>query len=419
MKPSPAATLTPLFCVLVAITLLSVHIFFPNSPSPSSPSSSSSFSSSKSVFHGEGRKLGSRTASNSFSSLAPISGINVFGLLSHSFGLGRAARNVVKCLLAANESITAVDMTADLLRKKGDVIEDYGSTPNYPAHSHSFDLFALNMDLNKLVLKKVHQLDRNKRVKRAYSKHYRIALWHWETSSLPLPFGFHAENYNEIWTPTQYIADAIRNTPTFVHTAKVVVLPYGVAGELPLAAGSLKTESRARLYNYTTKITQFWPLNGEDTVVKKWSSSASKTTLFLVIFDFQSDYLRKNVLGSIAAFEEAFPIGSKEDVGLVIKTTGFKVIKDDAALVMAHIAKLNDSRIYCLGGVSSDEDLFDLKRGVDCYVSLHRSEGLGLNLLEAIFSGVPTISTAYSGSEDFMNLLYGKLAAYFRIAQSF
>ena len=39
----------------------------------------------------------------------------------------------------------------------------------------------------------------------------------------------------------------------------------------------------------------------------------------------------------------------------------------------------------------------------DCYVSLHRSEGLGLTMAEAMYFGKPVIATAYSGNLDFMN----------------
>ena len=38
----------------------------------------------------------------------------------------------------------------------------------------------------------------------------------------------------------------------------------------------------------------------------------------------------------------------------------------------------------------------------DCYISLHRSEGLGLTLAEAMLLGKPVIDTAYSGNMDFM-----------------
>jgi glycosyltransferase involved in cell wall biosynthesis len=39
----------------------------------------------------------------------------------------------------------------------------------------------------------------------------------------------------------------------------------------------------------------------------------------------------------------------------------------------------------------------------DIYISLHRSEGYGLTMAEAMYLGKPVIGTAYSGNADFMN----------------
>ena len=179
-----------------------------------------------------------------------------------------------------------------------------------------------------------------------------------------------------------------------------------------------------RLLNYTVDVGQLWPAFRKTTKIRKWSRPGSKTTIFLVIFDFKSDFNRKNVIGSMAAFEEAFPPSKRDDVGLIIKMDGHLVpeLKNDSDSVMADLFKYNDDRIYYFGGYSSDEQLFDIKRGTDCYISLHRSEGLGLNLLEAIFSGVPTITTAFSGSEEFMNIFYGYIfsfASFLKVREKF
>ena len=40
---------------------------------------------------------------------------------------------------------------------------------------------------------------------------------------------------------------------------------------------------------------------------------------------------------------------------------------------------------------------------VDSYVSLHRSEGLGLGMAQAMYLGKPVIGTGYSGNLEFMN----------------
>jgi glycosyltransferase involved in cell wall biosynthesis len=51
----------------------------------------------------------------------------------------------------------------------------------------------------------------------------------------------------------------------------------------------------------------------------------------------------------------------------------------------------------------SRDELLGLENAVDAFVSLHRAEGFGLGLAEAMFLGKPAIGTAYSGNLEFMN----------------
>jgi glycosyltransferase involved in cell wall biosynthesis len=51
----------------------------------------------------------------------------------------------------------------------------------------------------------------------------------------------------------------------------------------------------------------------------------------------------------------------------------------------------------------SREQLHSLVNECQIYISLHRSEGYGLTLAEAMSLGKPVIATAYSGNMDFMN----------------
>ena len=60
----------------------------------------------------------------------------------------------------------------------------------------------------------------------------------------------------------------------------------------------------------------------------------------------------------------------------------------------------------------SDLDLKSLIAVSDCFVSLHRSEGWGFALCEAMSLGKPVIATAYSGNMDYCNEDTAKLIAY-------
>ena len=61
--------------------------------------------------------------------------------------------------------------------------------------------------------------------------------------------------------------------------------------------------------------------------------------------------------------------------------------------------------VEVMGRLLDDAEFGSLVASVDCYVSLHRSEGFGLNILEHMVAGTPVIATAYSGNMDFMSLL--------------
>jgi glycosyltransferase involved in cell wall biosynthesis len=48
------------------------------------------------------------------------------------------------------------------------------------------------------------------------------------------------------------------------------------------------------------------------------------------------------------------------------------------------------------------DEMLSLIDDCDCYVSLHRSEGFGLGMAEALALGKPVIATDYSGNVDFL-----------------
>jgi glycosyltransferase involved in cell wall biosynthesis len=119
--------------------------------------------------------------------------------------------------------------------------------------------------------------------------------------------------------------------------------------------------------------------------------------LFLFTFDVSSQLGRKNPLGLVRAFRRAFP--SPQGVALVLKLTNaeydraaVRVLQDEAAEAGATL----------LAGYMSREELGSLMHCADCYVSLHRSEGYGIGIAEALALGKPVIATGYSGNADLM-----------------
>jgi glycosyltransferase involved in cell wall biosynthesis len=121
--------------------------------------------------------------------------------------------------------------------------------------------------------------------------------------------------------------------------------------------------------------------------------------LFLFTFDYNSFVKRKNPEAVIAAFRDAFPRG-RDDVGLVVKSVNGA---NQPARVAAMSARIGgDPRIVCLDRFLSRDESYGLTSVTDAYVSLHRAEGLGLGLGEAMALGKPAIATGYSGNLEFM-----------------
>src|SRR5213075_3478239 len=108
---------------------------------------------------------------------------------------------------------------------------------------------------------------------------------------------------------------------------------------------------------------------------------------------------RKNPIGLIKAFIEAFP--SADDAVLVIKTiNGDKRILEIEKLRYAARGRPD---IVLKDGYLSQTENNTLTALADCYVSLHRSEGFGLTIAEAMALGKPVIATGYSGNIEFTN----------------
>ena len=121
--------------------------------------------------------------------------------------------------------------------------------------------------------------------------------------------------------------------------------------------------------------------------------------LFLFSFDFLSLVERKNPLGVIQAFSEAFAPG--EGPTLVLKAINGERCPADLAVVRRLVDERPD--LMLLDGYLGHEQNAALVSICDCYVSLHRSEGFGLTMAEAMAAGKPVIATAYSGNLDFMD----------------
>jgi glycosyltransferase involved in cell wall biosynthesis len=130
-----------------------------------------------------------------------------------------------------------------------------------------------------------------------------------------------------------------------------------------------------------------------------WADDQSGLT-FLCAFDLHSDMERKNPWAVVEAFQLAF--ADWDGARLVIKVNGADMEghADDLRL-LRELAEA-DNRIVIITESYSRDAMWSLYNSADVYVSLHRSEGLGLGPLESMALGKPVVATGWSGNMDFM-----------------
>ncbi len=205
---------------------------------------------------------------------------------------------------------------------------------------------------------------------------YNILRTYWELAKAPREWEPMLDRIDEIWVPNQFVHDAFRR----IFAGPITIIPPCVVIE--------DTEYPDRV-----------ALGLE-----------SNRFYFLFSFDYYSSPHRKNPLGVLAAFLAAFP-HHNENVGLVIKSTGSEMHHPDIKEKI-RIAAEADPRIQLIDKTLSRKEVLGLIRACDCYVSLHRAEGFGLGMVEAMSFGKIVIGTDYSGSTDFLSEDTGYPVAY-------
>jgi glycosyltransferase involved in cell wall biosynthesis len=122
---------------------------------------------------------------------------------------------------------------------------------------------------------------------------------------------------------------------------------------------------------------------------------------FLFFFDLRSYSERKNPDAVIRAFRRVLAAKPFAKARLVLKINGAEKAPETKGRLLESLADISRS-VTIMDRTMSDNEVKNLIRCCDCFLSLHRSEGYGRGMAEAMFLGKPTIATGYSGNLDFM-----------------
>jgi glycosyltransferase involved in cell wall biosynthesis len=284
----------------------------------------------------------------------------LIGYFETGFGLGEYARGLAAALDAVNVPFAIYPYSAFTGRAR----DEAPWARYYDVEKiHPINIFCLATDQTRNARRIIG--------KRHTEKSYNILSTFWELPRAPKSALPDLAFFDELWTPSHFVADSFR--PIF--SKKILVMP-------PCINVNAQTVPQHELFGLDPK--KFY---------------------FLFVFDLNSYAERKNPLAVLRAFEAAFG-DNRNDVGLIFKITGTRN-RSGSILLQLETAASRDARITIFHGDWQRTQVIDLFASIDCFVSLHRSEGFGLGMAEAMSLGKPVIGTAYSGNIEYLTAQTG------------
>jgi glycosyltransferase involved in cell wall biosynthesis len=285
----------------------------------------------------------------SIPSFPPLPGVNVVGYLRAELGVGEAARRLIAGLEAGAIPHSSIAYGRTVSRQE----HPFRSETNVPAY-----------DTNVVCVNADEFANFRSELPDLFAARYTIGLWFWEVNRFPRELHGAFRLVDEVWVASEYVRDAI----VAATTKPVRVVP------LPVEAPTRPLLTRADLH-------------------------LPEEFVFLFSFDFLSIPERKNPFGLLDAFTTAFAPG--EGPTLVVKTINGDREPEVLERLQRRAARRSDVRI--VDGYVSSAVRDGLMALCDCYVSLHRSEGYGLTMAEAMAAAKPVIATGFSGNMTFMD----------------
>lgn len=276
-----------------------------------------------------------------------LAGINVFGYLEAPTGMGEAARGMVRAL-----------------ERAGYPVAQHKLDPEAPCVPETARSAGTEFDVNLFVVNadQVGAL-RDHLGGRPFSGRYNIGYWAWEQERFPSAWEPSFDWLHEVWTLSRFCQDAI----SAVAPVPVCRVP------IPLEMRPSAPPNRERF------------------------GLAADRFVYLFVFNYFSYYERKNPVACVRAFRRAF--AEEVPVRLVLKTAGAEFAPRQVEELLGEIG--DDERIRVIEGTLDSRAMQELMGAADAYVSLHRSEGFGLTVAEAMALGKPVVATGYSGVTDF------------------
>jgi glycosyltransferase involved in cell wall biosynthesis len=278
--------------------------------------------------------------------------VTVAGLFSSPTGIGEGARLCAERLAEIGYRVGAVDLTADIgadgglaFAHPGVAGGDIGGPLVVHLNPRAFQAALFHPFRATLGERKV------------------IANWVWEAPDLPPSWCPAFRMAHEVWAPSPFVAEAV-------------------------AKAGCRTPIRQVAYALRIPPEPRWDHAG----------GAGRGPTVLLVFAYESGFDRKNPIAGVEAFTRAFAPG--DGATLIVKSRGRSVSGNPERRLAAAIAGRPD--IVVRHGDLGQDAYDELLQSADVLLSLHRAEGFGLPLADAMLRGKPVVATAWSGNLAFM-----------------
>lgn len=280
-------------------------------------------------------------------------GINLIGNIEAASGLGQSCRLIARILDETQIPFEIYKYTELGEQKAVDTTWSDKITNRLP-----YDINLIHINPHELGIAYL-QMDSE-----VWNYRYNIGFWLWELEEFPEEWIPCFKCVDEIWTPSEFVCNAIRKKT-----------------DLPV---------KCMPYHVDVKINKEWTRNDFHLPEDRF--------LFLMMYDHRSCMERKNPTAVLNAFKKAF---SKDDqnVGLVIKVSNS--CEEDEKVINNILDGYTN--VFYIKETLTRDAVNSLIKCADVFVSLHRAEGFGLVMAEAMLLGTPTIATNWSANTEFMN----------------
>lgn len=284
--------------------------------------------------------------------------ILVVGALRTASGLGESARLCHDALKSEGLTVYGIDLTASLMQAED--APDFSFTDGRTHRGKGTLIIHVNAPfMPQVMLYLGRRLVRGKKI---------IGYWAWELSKVPHEWQFGIPFVHDIWVPSTFTAKAVRS---IAENRPVHVVPHPVALRKSVTIPELR--------------------------------SVERPFTVLTFFNAASSFSRKNPMAVIDAFRKAF--GTDASAQLIIKASNLSKFPTGMELIVDAIQEVDN--IVLINKTISICEIHKLYNESDVVISLHRSEGFGLTIAEAMLHALPVIVTDWSGNIDFLNAKMG------------